>query len=70
MTDNAEKMARAHTNLNIWHAIITLLESGTLYNSGAPDSNAAERVIKICKAETAKELRIYDRMHSLLRPKP
>jgi len=49
--------ARAHTDLNIFYAIIGVLEGGTI----SPNSDAAaQRIIRICKAQSAKCLLRYD----------
>jgi hypothetical protein len=55
----AKEAAEAHTNLNVWHTLIAILEGGTLYGGRGQDS--ASMVINIAKAETQKELSVYDR---------
>jgi len=59
-TDKGKLMgqaAEAHSDLNMFHAVMALMESGLL----SSDCNtAAERIIKICQAESAKCLRRFD----------
>lgn len=50
--------ARAHTDLNIFHGIIALLEGGLISSDSYP---CADRIIAICKREGAKCLVRYDR---------
>ncbi len=51
--------ARAHSDLNIFASVVTILEGGHIYT---PKSfSAVERIIKICRAEQQKRLREYDR---------
>lgn len=58
--------AEAHTNLNIFAAVVSLLEGGHLYSSGACHT-ATSRIIRICKAEEIKWLAEYDRNVALAR---
>jgi hypothetical protein len=53
-----KEAAQAHTDLNIFHAVIGILEGGVLYTRGS--RAAAERIIDICKSEAGKRLRDYD----------
>jgi hypothetical protein len=56
--DNPIKSAaRAHSNLSMFYAVIALLEGGGIYGH-VP---AAQRIIKICKAEAGRQLAAYDR---------
>lgn len=50
------KAAEAHTNLNTFHCVISLLEGGHLYG----DHRAAARIIAIAKKQAGIELRKYD----------
>lgn len=50
--------ARAHTDLNVFHAIIKLLEGGLISSESYPN---ADRIITICKKEAAKCLQRYDK---------
>jgi hypothetical protein len=50
--------ARAHTDLSVFHAIINLLEGGLISSDSYPN---ADRIISICKKESAKCLQRYDR---------
>lgn len=58
-----ERAAWAHTNLNMFDAVISLLEGGHLYGTGSQES--VDRIISICRMETAKQLRLYDRHAAL-----
>lgn len=58
-TDAAKAAAHAHTDLNTFAAVVSLLEGGHLYRSSS--YGAAERIITICKKEQDKALREYDR---------
>lgn len=49
--------AHAHTNLNTFAAVVTLLEGGHLYSGDLP---AVPHIIRICKREQAIQLRLYD----------
>lgn len=50
--------ANALADLHIFHAIIAILEGGTIHTAS---HRGADRIISICKSETAKRLREYDR---------
>lgn len=52
------RAAEAHTNLNTFGTIQTIVEGGHLYRVG---STAANRINKICEDEMQKQLRLYDR---------
>lgn len=55
----AKEAARAHSDLNIFAVVVSILEGGHLY---LPTSRrAANKVIRICKDEQQKRLRDYDR---------
>lgn len=53
--------AHAHTNLNIFHAIIVILEGGTIYGGSGSAQRTAATIIELCKAEGARQLTAYDR---------
>lgn len=55
--------AEAHTNLTVFHAVISLMEGGHLYGN-TPQQSAA-RIIAICKSEAHRQLRTFDK-HSAL----
>lgn len=57
--DHVKEAAQAHTNLNVFASVVSLLEGGHLY--GAHHDRTAQRIIEICKAEQAKCLARYDR---------
>lgn len=48
----------AHTDLNTFHSVITLMEGGLIYS--AKRYKTAEKIIELCKRETAKCLAEYD----------
>lgn len=48
---------RARSDLNIFAGIVAILEGGTISGGSA----AAAKIIKICKAEQQRQLRIMDR---------
>lgn len=54
---HAEKAAQAHSNLNIYYAVIGLMEGGLLYDGR---HETATRIISLCKQQAAEELAIYD----------
>lgn len=56
--DHAKEAARAHTDLNIFYAVITLLESGLTSSAAKADERA---IIKRCKSAAQKCLNRYDR---------
>lgn len=51
--------ARAHSNLNTFATIVTILEGGHLYDNRT--YKAAQRIIAICKQQQQRELRAFDR---------
>lgn len=59
----AEKAARAHTNLTMYHAIIALAEGGCFYGY----QPALTKIISEAKRAAAVELRHYDEALSVLR---
>ncbi len=56
--DNICLAAEASSDLNVFYIVISIMEGGHLH---APSYKAAERIIKICRAEGEKRLRDYDR---------
>lgn len=57
--DPAKRAANAHTDLNTFGTIITILEGGHLYCNES--LSTADRIIKMCKAQQQYLLRLYDR---------
>jgi hypothetical protein len=54
--------AHAHSNLNIFAAVVSILEGGHIYGPGAGSANmTAAMIIELCKAEQARQLDAYDR---------
>ena len=52
----AQTAARSHSDLNIFAAIVAILEGGCIYRSNA----TAQKIIGICQREQQKLLRDYD----------
>lgn len=57
--DYVKEAAEAHTNLNVFASVVSILEGGHLY--GATSDRAAQRIIELCKAEQSKCLAQFDR---------
>lgn len=55
----ARCMAESHTDLNMFSAIISMLEGGSIYTRSG--TVAADKIIALCKAETLKQVRLIDR---------
>lgn len=53
-----DEALHAHTNLNLFGAIVTLLEGGHLYGG---NNAAAKRIRAICLKEQQRQLRILDK---------
>lgn len=53
-------VAEAHTRLNTFHCVIGLLEGGTLPGGSQSADDTASTIIKLCKAESQRQLRLYD----------
>lgn len=56
--DHIKEAAEAHTNLNVFASIVSILEGGHLY--GCHSDRTANRIIEICKAEQSRCLARYD----------
>lgn len=68
VAENVSDAAEAHSDLSIFSAVIALMES-SLVSSNA--FSAEERIVTICKAETAKALARYDAaVAKVARPQP
>ena len=52
------KAVEAHTDLNIFRAIKTILEGGSVHSQKG--KRAAEKIIKICDAQMLAQIKIYD----------
>lgn len=57
-SDLVKEAAEAHSDLNTFYVVISIMEGGHLHS---PSYAAAQRIIKICRAEAGKRLREYDR---------
>lgn len=51
------EVSSAHANLNIFSAVIALMESGCVYG----DNNTARRIVALAKAETQRQLKRMDK---------
>lgn len=60
MRRKIEIAAHAHTNLNIFAAIASILEGGTIYGSRTAQSTA-QKIIRLCNEEGMRQLRTYDK---------
>lgn len=54
----ARKVAEAHSDLNTFASVVTILEGGHIYM--AKSHAAVSQIIKICKAEQGRRLIDYD----------
>lgn len=61
--NHLQDACQAHTNLNVFASVVSILEGGHLY--GATSDRTAQRIIAICQAEQAKCLARYDRAVAL-----
>ena len=52
-----KEATQAHTNLNVWGSIVTILEGGHIYGGR---HEVAGQVIEMCKQQTEAELDIYE----------
>ena len=57
--DHAKEAAYAHSDLNVFGAVVALMEGGTLYTSGG--HQAASKIIRLCQTEMQRQLRAYDK---------
>lgn len=55
----AKAAAEARSDLNVFHSVIVLMENGML--SCPASYAAAQKIIKICKAEAGRRLTDYER---------
>lgn len=60
--DPVRDAARAHTNLNTFASIVSILEGGHVYGG---ENKAASKIIAICKEEQTRWLREYDKAKAL-----
>lgn len=57
----AKEYSDAHVRLNVFYAVIGLLEGGTMPGGSNSANATAEKIIAMCKGEAQKQLRIHDR---------
>ncbi len=53
--------ANAHTRLNTFYSLIAILEGGCLPGCSESASKTANQIIRLCKQEGGRQLRLYDR---------
>lgn len=71
MKTAAKAAAEAHTNLNIFAAVMSLMEGGHVYGPDAGSAaTTARKIIQLCKAEQQKQLVIYDKNIAALKGTP
>lgn len=67
---NNEQRARAaceaHSTLNTFYSVIAILEGGGIYDGDAHAT--VGKIIRLCKAESAKQLRKYDAAMEGIKP--
>lgn len=56
--DRIKDACHAHTNLNVFASVVSILEGGHLY--GAISDRAAQQIIGICQREQSRCLARYD----------
>lgn len=62
-----DRMINSHTDLNIMHAVISIMENGCVYTA----DSTATRIIKLAKAESARQYKRYESARAqLLKAKP
>lgn len=54
------RAAEAHSDLNVFAAITTILEGGHIYNSDEVTLRSVDRILKICRDQQQRCLREYD----------
>jgi hypothetical protein len=59
--------ADSKSNLNVFYALIAILEGGCILGESA--NKAAAQIIKICKAEAHRQLGVYDVAVAMLESK-
>ena len=57
-----DEIAKAHTRLNAFAAVVSILEGGCLPSGCHSADNAARKIIRICKDEQQRQLVRYDRL--------
>jgi glutamate-1-semialdehyde aminotransferase len=62
-----DTVAHTHTNLNVFAAVLQLMEAGLIYGGETIGSlEAADEIIQICKAEQRRLVRKYDAARAAL----
>ena len=62
MKDNLDRIicaAEHHSDLNIFGAVVAIMEGGCLYTRSG--QRMAERIIKLCVQEEQRQLKAYDK---------
>lgn len=58
MSDNFKERAQAHTELNIFSVLTSILDGGHIYTNKS--QKAANKIIAICNREQRRLIKIYD----------
>jgi hypothetical protein len=66
MSKHIDTACRAHTNLSTFEAVVGVLESGAVYG-GVGSEKAAQRIIKIVRAEQQRLLTVHDKAADAIR---
>lgn len=53
--------AHAHSTLNVFGAVVALLEGGLIYDGSGTGARTAAKIIAICNAEGQRQLKRYDK---------
>ena len=64
--DTVRNAAQAMAKVYVFYAVIGALENGTI-SGGDSASKSAQKIIAICKAESGRQLTIYDREVAAIR---
>jgi hypothetical protein len=56
---NIVQAARAHTDLNIFAAVVAILEGGCIYTAEA--KGTVSKIINLCQVEQRRQLELYDK---------
>jgi hypothetical protein len=58
--DFATDASHAHSNLNVFHIVKTILESGAIYESRTAESTA-DKIVELCEKEMKRQVANHDR---------
>jgi len=60
--------AKAHTRLNCFASLVAILEGGCLPGGSRTADATAEKIIKLCKQEQQRQLRLFDTLSATKEP--